>query len=141
MRRSRAEEAEIVIETEPEIVLDELATVTPEAELECFATILTSIESDLAGMKERANAWAIGDVEALTRFDYPDSQGDCLAVLFSADGLAELRDELYSNWLDEAERALATYDTSFSTLPMRELVAADGLLSQLAARGYTVTTP
>jgi hypothetical protein len=96
---------------------------------------------DLAAMKERANAWAIGDVAALTRFDYPDSQGDCLAVLFSADGLAELRDELYAKWLDEAEHALATHRTSFSTLPMRELVAADGLLSQLAARGYTVTTP
>jgi len=30
---------------------------------------------------------------------------------------------------------------SFSVLPMRELVAADGLLAQLAERGYTVTAP
>src|SRR6185295_3196648 len=65
MHRSRAEEAEIVVETEPEAVLDALAKVTPEAELACFASILTSIETDLDGMKERANAWAIGDVDAL----------------------------------------------------------------------------
>jgi hypothetical protein len=141
MRRSRATEAEVQLKTEPETVLDDLAKVTPEAELACFASVMTSIETDLDGMKERANAWAVGDVDALQRFDYPDSQGNCLAMLFSVSGLAELRDELYAQWLGEAERALATYDTSFSVLPMRELVAADGLLAQLAARGYTVTAP
>ncbi|HJR71031.1 MAG TPA: TraB/GumN family protein [Gammaproteobacteria bacterium] len=141
VRRSRAEEAEILIETEPETVIEELGKVTREAELTCFATIMTSIETDLAAMKERANAWAIGDVYALRRFDYPDSQGNCLAMLFSAGGLAQLRDELYADWLAEAERALANDNRSFSVLPMRELVAADGLLAQLEARGYTVTPP
>jgi hypothetical protein len=141
MRRSRADEADVLVEREPEDVLDELAKITPEAELACFGSILTSIETDLEGMKERANAWAIGDVEALKRFDYPDSQGNCLATLLSAPGFVEIRDELYSKWLTEAEHALATYETSFSLLPMRELVAADGLLAQLAARGYTVTAP
>jgi uncharacterized protein YbaP (TraB family) len=141
MRRSRAEEVDVVVETEPELVLDELANVPREAELACFASILTSIETDLAAMKERANAWAVGDVDALRRFDYPDSQGTCLSMLYAARGLADLRDELYANWLAEAERALATHATSFSVLPMRELVASDGLLARLAARGYTVTAP
>jgi uncharacterized protein YbaP (TraB family) len=141
MRRSRGEKTEIVIETEPEIVLGELAEVTRDAELACFASILTSVETDLAAMKERANAWAVGDVDALERFDYPDSEGQCLEMLYSANGLAALRDELYADWLAAAERALATHATSFSVLPMRELVAADGLLAQLAARGYTVTAP
>jgi len=141
MRRSRAEEADVLVETEPETVIEDLKKVTPEAELACFESTLASIETDLEGMKERANAWAIGDVDALKRFDYPDSQGNCLQALLSAPGFVELRDELYSKWLGEAEHALATYDTSFSVLPMRELVAADGLLAQLAARGYTVTAP
>jgi uncharacterized protein YbaP (TraB family) len=141
MRRANAEEAEVLLETEPETVLDELAKVTPEAELACFASIMTSLETDLDGMKERANAWAIGDVAALKRFDYPDSEGNCLAMLLSSSGLAEMRDELYAKWLGEAEHALATYDTSFSVLPMRQLVAADGVLAELAARGYTVTAP
>ena len=141
MRRSKADEVEVLVETEPETVLEELAKVTPEAELACFATVLTTIETDLQGMKERANAWAIGDVEALKRFDYPDSQGNCLEMLFSAPGFVELRDQLYTKWLTEAEQALATHETSFSVLPMWELVAADGLLAQLALRGYTVTAP
>ena len=141
MRRSDADEAEIVIKTEPETVLDELKKVTREAELTCFASIMTSIETDLDGMKERANAWAVGDVGALERFDYPDSEGNCLAMLFSAGGLAELRDDLYAQWLREAENALANHERSFSVLPMRQLVAADGVLAQLAARGYVVTPP
>ena len=92
-------------------------------------------------MKERANAWAIGDVEALKRFDYPDSQGNCLDALVTVEGFADLRDELYRKWLSEAERALATHDTSFSVLPMWVLVAGDGLRAQLAGRGYTGTAP
>ena len=141
LHRSRAEEAEVVVKTEPEAVLGELAKITPEAELACFASIMTSIETDLDGMKERANAWAIGDVEALKRFNYPDPQGNCLEALFSAPGFVDLRDQLYSKWLAEAEHALATYDTSFSVLPMWDLVAGNGLLAQLAARGYTVIAP
>src|SRR6185503_804845 len=141
IRRSDADEAEIVVKTEPEAVLDELGKITREAELSCFASIMTAIETDLDGMKQRANAWAVGNVAALKRFDYPDSQGNCLAMLFTAGGLADLRDKLYADWLAAAERALAEHERSFSVLPMRELVAADGLLAQLAARGYTVTAP
>jgi uncharacterized protein YbaP (TraB family) len=141
MKRSDAEEAQAKIETKAETVLADLAKVTREAELICFTSVLTMLETDLDGMKERAEAWATGDVDALQRFDYPDAQGDCLAMLFSSAGLKNLGDELYAAWLAEAERALATYDTTFSVLPMRELVAADGLLAQLAARGYTVTAP
>jgi hypothetical protein len=141
MRRSKAEEAEVVVETEPETVLDAFKEITAEAELSCVDAMLATIETDLQGMKERANAWAIGDVAALKRFDYPDSQGNCLDALFTVEDFADLRDELYGKWLSEAEHALATYDTSFSVLPMLELVADDGLLAQLAARGYTVTAP
>lgn len=141
MRRSDAEASDSEIRAKPDEILEELRKVSREAELNCFATTLTSIETDLDAMKERANAWAIGDVDALRRFDYPDAQGDCLAMLFTASGLANLRDELYATWLREAESALATHATTFSVLPMRELVAADGLLAQLAARGYTITAP
>ena len=62
-------------------------------------------------------------------------------MLFSSAGIKHLGDELFAKWLGEAEHALATYDTTFAVLPMRELVATDGLLAQLAARGYTVTAP
>ena len=141
MNRSNAAKAQVVVEREPEIVLDEYKKVTLEAELICVEAMITTIETDLQGMKERANAWAVGDVEALKRFDYPDSEGNCVDTLETVEGFAELNEELSGKWLSAAERALSTYDTSFSVLPMRDLVADDGLLAQLAARGYTVTAP
>jgi hypothetical protein len=141
MKRSDAEEAKTNVETEAATVLEELEKVTREAELNCFATVLTTLETDLDGMKERAQAWATGDVDKLRRFDYPDAQGDCLEMLFSSSGIKDLGNELFAKWLGEAEHALATYDTTFAVLPIRELVSADGLLAQLAARGYTVRAP
>jgi hypothetical protein len=51
MRRSRAEEADVLVETEPETVIEDLKKVTPEAELACFESTLASIETDLEGMK------------------------------------------------------------------------------------------
>ncbi len=108
-----------------------------------FRHMLTSIETDLEGMKERANAWATGDVDACSASTIPTPKATasrccCRPRRFVRD----LGDELYSQrGSREAEHALATYETTFSLLPMRELVAADGLLAQLAARGYTVTPP
>ena len=128
-------------ELEPQAVLADLEEVTPETELKCFETALTTIETDLDAMKARANAWALGDVDALRRFDYPDPQGDCLAMLVSASGMDELRRSVYAQWLAAAEAALAANETSFAVLPMRELFAVDGLLAQLAAKGYAITAP
>jgi hypothetical protein len=126
---------------EAEDVLADLKEVTPEAELKCFETTITTIETDLDAMKARANAWALGDVDALEQFDYPDPQGDCLAMLVSSAGMEELRRNVYAQWLVEAEGALAANETSFAVLPMRELFAADGLLAQLATKGYAITGP
>jgi TraB/PrgY/gumN family len=126
---------------EAEDVLADLKEVTPEAELKCFETTITTIETDLDAIKARANAWALGDVDALEQFDYPDPQGDCLAMLVSSAGMEELRTNVYAQWLVEAEGALAANETSFAVLPMRELFAADGLLAQLATKGYAITAP
>ena len=122
-------------------MLEELAKITPEAELACFASILTSIETDLEGMKERANAWADRRRRSLEALRLSRPQGNCLATLLTAPGFVDIATSSTRKWLTEAEHALATYETSFSLLPMRELVAAVGSLAQLAARGYTVTAP
>jgi uncharacterized protein YbaP (TraB family) len=140
-RRSDAERSRPTVEADPEAVLDSLGEISPADEIECFGTVMASIETDLDAMKARANAWALGDVEALSRFDYPDAQGDCLAVLFTVGGFQKLRADLYAEWLREADAALAMHETAFATLPLRELFAADGLLAQLAAKGYTITRP
>lgn len=140
-RRSNADRSRPTVDADPKSMLDSLAEISPADEIRCFATVMASIETDLEAMKVRANAWARGDVAALASFDYPDAQGDCLAVLFTVGGFRDLRSDLYATWLREAESALALHEAAFATLPLRELFAADGLLAQLAAKGYTITVP
>jgi len=141
VRRSDVAATRLKFVLEPQTVLADLQEITPTAEINCFETAMASIETDLDAMKARGNAWALGDVEALRRFDYPDAQGDCLAMLVSAAGLDEIKRSVYAQWLAEAEAVLAAHATSFAVLPMRELFAADGLLAQLAAKGYAITAP
>jgi hypothetical protein len=126
---------------DPGLLLDEAEGLSTSAEIECFETMLSSIERDLDGMAQRARAWALGDIEALRRFDYPDVVEDCLTFLGSADGLQQAMDGAKDKWLAAAERALGANRTTFATLDMRELIRPDGLLARLRERGYVVREP
>ncbi|HLF10048.1 MAG TPA: TraB/GumN family protein, partial [Gammaproteobacteria bacterium] len=111
VRRSDVAATRLKFILQPQAVLADLQQITPAAEVNCFETAMDTIETDLDAMKARGNAWALGDVEALRRFDYPDTQGDCLAMLVSAEGLNELKSRVYAQWLAEAEAGLAAHET------------------------------
>jgi uncharacterized protein YbaP (TraB family) len=132
---------ETEIHVDPAVLLEQAAELSPAAEIDCFATIMASIESDLPGLAARAQAWAVGDVAALRRFDYPDVEGDCSSFVGSAEGLRVTLETADAAWLDAAERALAANRTTFATLGMKELLRPDGLLAELRERGYEVLEP
>ena len=50
-------------------------------------------------------------------------------------------ERLEAAWLEAAEETLAGHETSFAALPISRLVAADGYLAKLAARGYEIESP
>lgn len=119
---------------------------TQLADVECFAKTLQHLESDLETMKDRANAWATGDVELLQELTYTDQGRACIdAVLeagaFAGEGFADLPERVKKEWLTAAEAALAKNARTFSVLPMHELVDADGFLAALRQRGYRVEAP
>jgi len=132
---------ETEVHVDPAVLLDQAAELSPAAELECFATIMASIENDLPGLAARARAWAVGDVAALRRFDYPDVEGDCSSFVGSAEGLRVTLEKADAAWLDAAERSLSANRTTFATLGMGELLRPDGLLAELRERGYEVLEP
>jgi hypothetical protein len=132
---------ETTLHMDPGLLLAEAKTLSTPAEIECFDTMLSSIERDLDGMAQRARAWALGDIEALRRFDYPDVVEDCLTFIGSAEGLQQAIDGAEDKWLGAAERALGANRTTFATLDMRELIRPDGLLARLRERGYAVREP
>lgn len=131
--------------TDPKQALDEFRA-TRIDDLDCFARTLQRLETDLDAMRERANAWAVGDIEALRALPYSDQNEACLRAAARVEALqrragGDLESRMRALWLEEAGRALAQNASTFAVLPMRELFEPDGFLAALRARGYAVQAP
>ena len=115
-------------------------------DLDCFAKTMSRLETDIEAMKLRANAWALGDIEALQSMPYTDQMQACADAMLKASvaeerGLGDLRERLATVWLDAVETALDTNRSTFAMLPLRHLLSEDGLLARLRARGYSIEAP
>lgn len=111
-------------------------------ELVCFEASLASIETDVEGMKYRADAWARGYVDEIRYYqEYPDQYGACLQVFKSIGDVQALMQQTDAEWMVAAERALANNVSTFAVLPMDQLIKPDGLLEQLRVSGYAIVEP
>ncbi len=112
----------------------------------CFAGTLARIETDLEGMRARANAWAIGDIEALRALPYQNQYALCMAAVTETGlahklGIDDLSARVAQAWLGAAEAALAKNQVTFATLPISQLLKPDGYVEQLRAKGFVVEAP
>lgn len=112
---------------------------------QCFAKTLERLESDLDAMRARANAWSVGDINALRNLPYVDNKAACEEAVLNSElaqdqGLQDIKATLKAAWLEAAESALANNAHSFASLPMEELLKPDGYLAALVAKGYKVET-
>ena len=112
----------------------------------CFARTLQVIQGDLETMRQRANAWSEGDLDALGKLPGNDQYRVCMDAVGEAAiarklGLGDVRQRALGKWLETAERALAQNRSSFAVLSMHGLQEADGPLDRLRARGYEVIAP
>jgi uncharacterized protein YbaP (TraB family) len=113
--------------------------------VEFLVSTMNNLESDLKTARLRANAWAIGDVEALRQqaaLDTTTAQlyASSWPYLDDAD-LAALTRETDARWLNAADKALRGNRTTVATLPIFMLLRPDGLLAELRARGFEVIEP
>lgn len=134
-----------VLLSDPKQALKDLRQ-TELDDIDCFEQTLARVENDLPLMRERANAWAVGDIELLLDLPSVDHQRPCAdAVLQSTiareRGLDDLRARLQQAWLAAAEQSLAEHPTSFAVLPLTALLREGGMLDQLRERGYVVAAP
>ena len=113
----------------------------------CFATTLAQMEGDIDHMRVRANAWAVGDIETIRKLDFGDRESACKAALQNS-APVQSRPELVATiaksrelWLANAEKALENNSSTFAVLKMNDILAKDGLLAALQARGYRVEAP
>jgi uncharacterized protein YbaP (TraB family) len=117
-------------------------------DIDCFERTLQRLESDLALLTARAEAWAIGDVEALRALHDTDPDSACIEALIGAPvlekhGLVDVHARMRARWLEAAEEALSAHRTTVGALPIEMLLDAgpNGVLTTLAARGYRVLGP
>ncbi len=125
------------------------ASFPPEQEQACFERQVQHMEEDLDELKSRANSWAQGYIDEYGNIDefhnislWPyDEWHACAEPMMGHDALAGMIARVNQMWLDAADKALATNASTLAILPINELVAEDGLLSRLKAKGYDVTEP
>jgi uncharacterized protein YbaP (TraB family) len=117
-------------------------------DIDCFERTLQRLESDLALLTARAEAWAIGDVDSLRTLHDTNPDSACLEALTNAPvlqklGLADARAKARERWLEAAEQALGAHRVTVGAVPIDLLLDAgpDGVLATFSARGYRVLGP
>lgn len=107
-----------------------------EAGLVCLSETLDTIEAGPGARRAAAQAWAEGRVKAALA--EPRSAERCELLL---PGVAELKRQSLLEEADALAELLKTPGHAVAVYPMRGLVAEDGVLDKLRARGITVRTP
>jgi hypothetical protein len=137
-------QAQIPLDNPRQTISDFKAT-TGNLDIDCLAATMTRLETDLTAMRDRANAWAVGDIDALRKLPAPSQQQACRAAVSSNARLREQLDQgiarMDQAWLAAAEQSLRDNASTFAVLPMDELLRSDRRLAMLASRGYTVEAP
>ena len=115
-------------------------------DLACFTKTIERVETDLEAMRQRANAWASGDVNALKKLPESDQGAACEAAFRNASFLKKLNAQdlvaqLEKVWLDGVEKALTNNKVTLTALPITRLIAVYGYLDKLRARGFVVEEP
>ncbi len=130
---------------DPKGMLKELSS-TSLQDVECFERTLDRLEIELEVMRARADAWAIGDLEALRELPDMNQVRTCIEAVIGASalqsrGFDNIEQRVRDSWLEAAEQALGEHAISFAVLPMRDLLGERSLLSALRERGYSVIEP
>lgn len=130
---------------EPRAALREFARSSVD-DIDCLRKTVERLETDLPAMQLRANAWAVGDIEALRALPFVDQNQACRDAMLKNStvqehGMGDINQRVAAAWLTAAENTLRDNAVSFAVLPMREILDDDGFVATLRARGYSVEAP
>jgi hypothetical protein len=147
-RKARVPIIEPAIEVKVEkarAAIKEFKTI-PLDDVECFARTLQRLESDLGLMRERANAWAVGDVARLRQLAPVERASACIGVMLESSfmqerGYGDLLPRIRNAWVAAAEKSLANHASAVAVLSVDEILKPDGYVAELKKKGYVVTDP
>lgn len=121
------------------------ATRTQQVGVAYLTSTIMNLEMDLQTARARANAWAVGDIDALKKQADADKNAAYLYAsswpFLQDDELHEIFAEADRRWIDAATRALTRNRTTIAVLPVFQLLREDGLLKLLRDKGFAVEAP
>ena len=124
-------------------LFDSMQEVSPGVEQTCLQARLQGLDAQLEAHSRLASAWAVGDLASLRAHPAGSATEACVSTRFALhpDDLNQMRSRSRAIWLENVDRALGNNDSTFTTLPLVDLLRPDGPLSWLRQRGYEVLEP
>jgi uncharacterized protein YbaP (TraB family) len=108
----------------------------PAAGRACFDEVLAQAEAGPAITRTAAKAWAQGDVPGALANERTYER--CIALV---PGARDFDARTKADQVAQIEQALKKPGHAIAVVPLRPLLAQGGVLDQLRAKGFTVTTP
>ena len=126
---------------DPKGLLAELDHIPKDAELRCLDVTLARLESDLPALRERAAAWAVGDVAALRRLRQNEERSACWEAVEVSPRLHALIDAQRARRVQRLDAARVRHASTLALLPVDQLLSPDGVLETLRRMGYAIEEP
>ena len=122
-------------------MLEALKTMPAATERTCVEASLTTVESGLPRLVDRAQAWAVGNVERIENLPELKDVDACRTALDAGKGALDVIGRIRQTWLDNIEKNLRSAGTTIAVVNLDMLLERGGLLDQLRAKGYEIDVP
>jgi uncharacterized protein YbaP (TraB family) len=122
-------------------MLEALKTMPAATERTCVEASLTTIESGLPRLVDRAQAWASGNVERIENTPELKEVDACRNALDAGKGALDVISRIRQTWLENIERYLRSDGTTIAVVNLDLLLERGGLLDQLRVLGYEIEAP
>ena len=134
---------------DPGQTIRDFKTTTGNLDAGCLSTTMSRFENDMHLMQERANAWAVGDMQTLKTLPIQQVRDACVEAIRAnprlSDQMKVAVEKMVAAWTAEAERALEANASTLAVIPLDNLLVdsttAKGPLARLRAKGYTIEEP
>jgi uncharacterized protein YbaP (TraB family) len=135
-------EVKLVLESdEGAKLLSALGEIPQAQQVACLETTVSRLESDVGAMRDRAKAWADGDIDAFRAVPHADQQAACWQAIGGAPEIKPLVERAQAEWLGYVDAALANSRVALAMQSLDRILAPDGVLAHFRAKGYEVRGP
>jgi uncharacterized protein YbaP (TraB family) len=122
-------------------MLEALKTMPPATERTCVEASLSTVETGLPRLVDRAQAWANGNVERIENTPELKEVDACRNALDAGKGASDVIGRIRQTWLENIEKYLRSAGTTIAVVNLDLMLERGGLLDQLRAKGYEIDAP